>query len=651
MKKIIGIVLILGFVFLSKGLFAAVLVEGSVDSLVPLTYTSCFNNNPAIFFSEQVGERGLDLIGKIDNIIITESIQGLVLDFIREKYELSFNRDSKSVFKVSTDGSYEIWLRNSWQEFCAVTIDDEDYSELPGESRKRWTKLGETYLKAGKHKVAKEDHDESVVVVPKEIMQQYVNLIGQTSLSYLFSGISETPNIERKHPQQFEILKKDRFLVKGVFAPNIFIPKKDYYYYYYLILSDTKKNCDKNFKTIKTESVNCEYEKNIKGNGLSAVVCFDGDEKEMELVKAKYFLRNEINLTEKPIVIFTYQIENADIQKVDMIFWVNSDERKNKEQPDYPLVVQVDNTQFAAECPVSFCINLKEKAEEVFNKPETEDIYLRKIDICLGKKDKIDCSGMLKGKYSFIINNIRLIENSPMQIQSKTETRPVVSGYYYNEESDEEKTLKSIQSLYEVPQDKEFVYKASVEPGINLKEHSIFNFIMSNLDQETSELNQETQESIEQYGIREYIITYHLDFSGDGMADEKILKTALRFGKSLEIFSPQYDEIIKMYPEKRNYFLVGVDVQIYNADEKEIWKYRPFTLKIQRLVRKPPHLIKDFPVIMIDKQVLNARVKKIEDSGDIYINFGKVELPKGIHKLKVLKDKDWHIKLIQIENE
>ncbi|MDL1969858.1 MAG: hypothetical protein LWW94_02575 [Candidatus Desulfofervidaceae bacterium] len=629
----IFILIIFGFIFLLNNLSAAaVLVEGDLDLLVPLAeYTHCLDNSPAIFFSEQIGEKGLALINFVDEIIITDSPQGLILDFLKKKYRVQFGNKKYGKYETLVDGWHEIWVRSpKVLSKLYVAVDGQKCTKSMEKIKKRWAKIGELYLKAGVHKVTTEN-SEQIVIVPKKTMKRCINLLitaieRRARLNYLFWGE------KLKKPLQLEVLKDESFAVKSVFLYNNFAPSKAYPFGLYFVLLDSARKPGQIFRFVESNGINCKYNQHINENGLNVTTHFYEPEKIREAVRVRYSAKKEIDLTEWPALILTYKIENPEVQKMELICWVKlEDEYTENPNPPEPIIVPVDNIAFASRGFISFYVNLYQKIKEIFH---TTEAYLTRVDILLEKKDGVDCSDRLKGEYRFIVHHLRLAKAMPYRV-SINDQKWLWSGYYYN---DEEGELKSVKFLYQVPPEEKVIYKPEIEQ-VDLAEvvNKTVDFLISDPNKGS---------------IKEYVITYYLDFDGDGKVDGEITKSTLSFGPNLEVSLPTYQEVKEKYSYKSKYRLLKIEIK--ETNEKIKWQYLPLVLKIKRFVRQPSHLAQSFPILAIDGHVLKAITlsKEQTNDGNVYVNFGILNLREGEHHLNINipKDEKWKAKAILIES-
>lgn len=190
------------------------LVEGNIDSLIALTYTDYFDNCPAIFFSEQQEKEGIRiLLSKVDNFVFKDSAwQDLAVEMAAQ----SIANGPQSKVNVKEKGIYEVYLDVSEikgeeiPEFRIEVDGKEILQYLVVVSRieqgRRYIKVGEVEVEAGKHEVEVirlsgdrviREKEVKLVLVNKEEREKAERLIWQkisepeTEVAYIFSRDGE----------------------------------------------------------------------------------------------------------------------------------------------------------------------------------------------------------------------------------------------------------------------------------------------------------------------------------------------------------------------------------------------------------------------------------------------------------------------------
>jgi len=613
----------LGVILGAHNSFAAsVLVEGNLDLLVPLSeYTDCLDNSPAVFFSEQVGFKGFGLLSLVDEIVITDSLQSLLLDMLKEKYQVRFE-GKYAKYEVSKGEEFEIWVRApSRLSTVNISIDGKIYSRLIDKISKRWIKVANVFLKTGNHKIGSDD-TRQVIIVPKRVMQKYMDFFRKaisckTRLVYLLLG----KKLDK--PFKLEVFKDSCLKIKGIFLYNNFIFSRSYPFEVHFVLSDLTMKSGKHLEFIGAEALNCDYDQFVTKNDLNIVAQFNKSDKVREGVRVKYYLKKKIDLEKWPCLIFTYKIQDSRVQNIELVFWIDKDEIF----PNFPkpIIVSVDNIDYASKNFVSFYVNFKDVIKQ-----DLEEICLKRVDVLLEKGDKVDCSREFKGKYSFVIKNLKLVRSIPFKMSSYC-PKWLKVGYYYYDINGE---LKAVISFNKIPSNVKTVYRPEIE------QVDLFKLSNKKIDLSLSNSNNG--------GIKEYAIKYYLDFNGDGKYDGIITEFALSFNHNLKIFLPTYQKLQEIYPHKSKYILLQIGVKELNS--KQGWKYLPFAVNIQKLVRQTPIVAKRLPVVILGHHSLKGKIlHETQTKSEINVNFGNIFLKKGKYKVKVLPLKEWQPKAILIE--
>lgn len=144
------------FFFSTDSSAASTLVEGNSDSLSVLTYTKYLDDDPVLFFSEQIEDKKVNFLNKIDNIVLYDSTwRDLAVEFAVQSEIVS----PRSTVKIEKDGIYEVFVNTAQSTIRSPRLEIEiDGEEMlgatiyePQDVDRKYLKLGEREQKAGRH--------------------------------------------------------------------------------------------------------------------------------------------------------------------------------------------------------------------------------------------------------------------------------------------------------------------------------------------------------------------------------------------------------------------------------------------------------------------------------------------------------------------
>jgi hypothetical protein len=185
--------------FLSPRSFAATLVEGEADSLKTLMYTKQLDGRPVLLFSDQVKTENLNILDRIDSIVLLDSSwRDLAVEF-GSRAEITGLGGRVSLPEA---GNYEIFTR--WTEGNAggpaeVKINNEKVllSDKWHRASEKYVKLGQRKLRAGRADIAIKTNDQNSKILlvsmrqrvrAEKLLRQKMKLL---KTSYIFSKDSE----------------------------------------------------------------------------------------------------------------------------------------------------------------------------------------------------------------------------------------------------------------------------------------------------------------------------------------------------------------------------------------------------------------------------------------------------------------------------
>lgn len=172
------------------------LVEGDSDMLIPLSYTEYLDGQPALFFSAQT--ESLEILSKVDTILVTESVDGVILDLIGNNYQLYLSKRKPVTFRPRSYSLYEMWMKGEHTVCVHINTDKDTYSFPPSEKRhRRWSKLGEIELREDEYQfsiVGEPGEGIAMVVIPKKIMEESKKEVENKGVNYFyFINKEDTP--------------------------------------------------------------------------------------------------------------------------------------------------------------------------------------------------------------------------------------------------------------------------------------------------------------------------------------------------------------------------------------------------------------------------------------------------------------------------
>lgn len=210
------------FCLCTSSFAASTLVEGNSDSISILTYTKYLDDHPVLIFSEQIEEKNINLLNKINNIVLCDSTwQDLATEFAVQVVFVN----PKSTVRIERDGIYEVFVDNPqltvYSPLPEMKIDGKEMLWAPVyESKDRgqkYIKLGERRLKAGKHlvEIKSLEQNSKTVLVSKQKKQGVQKVILQrinerkVDTAYVFS-----------RDREFYVPKKKRYTLKMRIVPE-----------------------------------------------------------------------------------------------------------------------------------------------------------------------------------------------------------------------------------------------------------------------------------------------------------------------------------------------------------------------------------------------------------------------------------------------
>jgi len=225
-----------------KDVFAATLVVGDENALVPLSYTKYLDNCPVLFFTDQLEPKTIsNLLGKVSIVLLANrQILDLLLDLVEPEHRFKMSNENHQIsFTAKTNDTYEIWERNNSKvsilrsHLVKMLVDGKQIPEKKIRKRKTenqgqpWVKLGEVFLSKGEHTLSlfiDRDLVEELIIISHTEFEEYLtkvlNLIDKSKfeLVYLFSRDEDK---EQLLTRSFENPRELSYILKAYLVPSV----------------------------------------------------------------------------------------------------------------------------------------------------------------------------------------------------------------------------------------------------------------------------------------------------------------------------------------------------------------------------------------------------------------------------------------------
>jgi len=598
---------------------------------------------------------------------------------------VKLDKKGKGKFKVEESRIYEIWVENSQMldAGCWILEVGGEEFEIGGErveAKGKWVKAGEVELEKGKHrirvggkrleaggnKIGAEElrklvRDMEIVVVSKEKLEEYKNIISQRPIGYLFHIDKEKienmlkdkeklKEIKLKGYNPFKIGKQEFYIpTDGSYSVKALLkPKRDF------LMSDfVSSNSSSSRISLdavsgwKINTLNTTYKQSVSEDGMHIDAYFQnkGDVKESIILNKKF---SGVNIKERPYLVFSCEMEDPGVQKVEMdilLTKVKSQESKVRSwlsilSKPKKLILKADNKQYV--------INLHKKAEDVFGRGKVDNLYVKEVVLKFKKKDGVDLSDEKKRKiYTFIFKDIAFLKTRPILAEFEDELTAYLPDYYYYFDINGE--LNEMNFPEQVPWDIKDVYRLHIQRFINLKKTPVLslNFPKSLID---SSIDRERKDF-----PAEWRIVLGLDFNGDEKEDNRIetlVPVSELSDSKFFLTIKAYEEAKRRFSNKKNYHLLFIGVS--HPDDKEIFYQNVMSKKLIRYrehMYKPSDLKAGADVLQVDDKTYKLPSNNTKDNTDKWIDFSNVYLKKGEHNLNVMGSDKFKVEMVEIKPE
>ena len=636
---------------------------------------------------------------------------------------VKLNKNGKGKFKVKDSGVYEVWVKNTenlarfkdWG--LEVDIDGEELEGWEGREGDKWIKVGEKELEEfhwfnwfdwliGKHKIevksqeiagrtlSKEEfkkmgRDLEFVIVSKDKMKEYEDLLKSKDIGYLFYVDKEKiENMIKDEERLKEIkLKKDNPFRIG--EQNFYIPK-DGSYSVKALVKPKRDFLEEGFvsssssSSIRTsldalsgwdvKALNTTYKQSIAEDGLYIDAYFQdkGDEKE-SIVLTKRFSADKIRIKERPYLAFSTEMEDLGVQEIEIDVkltdeseWFSLFRRKK-------IRLKADNKQYV--------INMYQRAKDIFGRETARNLSISEIILKFKKRDGVDLSREKdRHIYPFKFKAIGFSKTPPILTDFKDRLFAYLpDNYHYFDVNGD---LRRVDFPEQIPLDVKDVYRLHLNRFIDLKETPVLslNFPKPSIEDWRKEWMFEDGEWRTEFP-QEWKVVLGIDFDGDEKEDERVelfVPAAGMSGGDLLLAVRAYEEVKKRFPDKQtpdrsirgqDYNLLSIGVS--HPDDKEITYQTVMSKKLIRYRERVAGygLRVDADVLEIDGKTykleaqgkrLKAKSKgqeakgdrqKVKDEENNWVEFNDIYLKAGEHSLNVFENGSFKVEMVEVKPE
>ncbi len=645
------------------------LERGALDKSTALVFTDDLQpeslleelknrNNNLIF----VNASGVDCV--VSSTLGTHKGKGFLLN-------AASNRKVK--FKVADAGKYEIWLKN--QSGSEIVQVDKTWRYTPPDSKKpsfyedesdkgigtqfvpqlntAWTKLGETVLKSGRHKIqmlGDSGNEYLIAIIPEDTINQNRNELRRIiDLSNVEFYVAVEPY---KESSTFDIPSSGDYHVtariKSVLAPT----EECVAGCIDLRLND-EHLLSQDFVDWEVKGVNCEHQSTIHDGTLDVTAEFSKHYKEEHVMVTRTF--SGVSLKEKPMFLLNYQLQNPVNQNIKAVFWFRSNDGSYKGTFSVEGELTMKRKGSGGRY---FAVDMYRHALNAHNRlPGGLTPYLDRISIYLGRgrgdrtiKGAADLSyrlysTALSGKLplgaerrlpfsegGFITPSPETMPEGFKNLFSPLTLNSSIKYVFYNNG-----VLCVADSVLGIPDKVADAYLSEKVPFLDLKKYGRFSLLLERPYRK--EEYEKVDERLE--------ITLHLDLTGDGKADERVpVKDVAVIGTADEktmVKLDVYAHANAAFPGKPYYNLVRLEVHWLQKDSPKFtydvsstrmyrWKRLEGSECDKKYLREIISI--DDRVFAYDDALSVVRVKK----HDSLVDFGNVHLEQGKHFLKLGKN-------------
>jgi len=627
----------------------ALLVEGDIDMLVPLSYTYLLDNAPAIFFSEQIGNKGWFILDKVNKIIITDNVEGMALDFMyktpqfaKNGWRVSFTSGKiEKIFKIPEEGIYELWLKfengdNLIKGIIKFQIDKKHYGKKeiePSFLSTHWIKLGAINLSEGKHKLVLNSifvpykTKILLVIVKKEILAKCVKVIKKFPLSKLVTLPPEN-NIFKLTIPKSGTYRPVFYFYPGFISNGFTDVKWLYSIPQFLKLPEGSLNLLS--QKFDKEEINCSarISKTKEGDFIIRVNPKYLAQEFIEL-KLKYFFKKKVAITdintENLVFLLTFKVSNPLLQKISVIFWVNSYQREKDGLPPIPIKIEIpeEYLRFSQIDYVSWWIDIK----KIIDISEFDSIS--RIDVLL-KVKKNKKSYYNDKRVLFKIKNMGLLFYLPPEIKITSSNKPKLPFEKYIFLNG--KKIETTDSLSDISRYIKTAYKIYFA-----KNNKLTNLLFL----------KNALCSVTTFNFADYIINFYFRCNS-------LKKVEKSF--SVPFFVRNWNISLKTlcnFNKLCNCAISKIILEEKDKNGKKLkWKYVPFILTVKKFNRISTEnlSLKDFPIFLFNNQIIRPISFERVSENLVRVVYENIDIKEGFLNIKtVFNKKKWYFKLLFLE--
>jgi len=627
---------------------------------------------------------------------------------------VKLDKKGKGKFKVEGSGVYEVWIKNDekierfkdWG--LEVNIDGEELEGWEGKEGDKWIKVGEKELEKefdnrfnwlnwfgwfdwlkGKHRIKVEStrlevrgnkhkaeelkklfRDMEIVIVSKDKMKEYENLLKSKDISYLFYIDKEKIENMLKDKERLEEIKLKKENPFRIGEQEFYIPK-DGNYSLKALVKPKRDFMEKGFVSIIISSssiralldtlsgwdikaLNTTYKQDISEDGILINAYFQDkrDVKEYVVLTKKF---PDISIKESPYLAFSSEMEDLGVQEIEIEVKLTDRSKWFSLFRTKKIRLKADNKQYV--------VNLYQKAKNIFGKETARNLSINKIALKFKKRDGVDLSREKdRHIYPFKFKAIAFLKTPPILIDFKDRLFAYLPDNYYY--FDENGGLRSVDFPEQVPWNIKDVYRLHLNRFIDLKEIPVLS-----LDFSMPVMSMDTERK--DFPV-EWKVVLGLDFDGDEKEDERVemfVPAAGMSGGDLLLTVPAYKEVKKRFPDKQNYKLLSMTVT--HPDDKEIlyqtvmskkliryreYIYQPLDVRGGRLEAGGVRLEVDGKRLEVrgerqkgERQKAKGERQKANDDRRDWVEFNNIQLEEGKHTLNVFENDRFKVEMVEIK--
>lgn len=627
--KLYFIILFITFISLKGKIYAeTTLIEGDLNSLVALSYTSCFDDRPILVFTEQLEGDATNILDRVGNVVYyNASWEDLVIDMC-DKYEINKNKEE---ILLKDEGIYEIYLDvfsakdMKMNSFIIQTDNKSPYKVITYRyDGRKYFRIKKIELEGKKHSVIfkypneeKIDGNPRIILVNMKERERVEELIWQkmnlpnTGFIYIFNKSAV-----------FYLSKEADYIVKTIIRPPMLQLKKNEENVVKYTFSDFGE-----YENWIVRPYNVRYDYFIENEGLNLHVHFNGDETEDEYIQ----MQNEsvmVDLIKYPYFNLTYKIENPEVQTIEVVAGIDFD--KDGKVNEYvrglyprPALMSEGNFEY----------NLYKLVRSRFPYKEYYDLVC--LELYPHKLWGIDCRSPERGRYyNFYIRNIEFYNyyEKPFIKIPKYALRETFYSKYeilkwpFNVQQER---VRIEDNVLKIDNSTGYLELLRSVNSIDIKEYPLI------------KLEHKTEDD-SYTGIRIY---FDLDFDGDNVSDKTIFLNSLSSSKQWaksEINA--YDLIKTKFPDEIKYNLMQIRLRINNSvsfylKELAVYSFSFFS---------DLDLIYVNPKVELDEEKLYSNFRR-NIGGDELLFKKKVHLKKGYHHINFIDDDSFDVDWVILE--